>query len=144
VVSKAKQTIDVVNELSTVNTGKITAADIIRLSAQIAAIVDPTGIASTIENFSYPVCSEIFPDSPAPPKVTTKKVPAGPLKPAPKPAPKLAPKPAPKPVPKPAFLIPAFKLPVFKPILVKPILAKPILAKPVKGDDDSDSSTNDD
>jgi hypothetical protein len=41
---------------------KITDADIVRISAQIAALADPTGIASTVEAYSHPKCSEIFDD----------------------------------------------------------------------------------
>lgn len=49
-----------VNEIKNFDPKKITAADIIRISSQIAALVDPTGIASTVASFSYPKCSALF------------------------------------------------------------------------------------
>lgn len=42
---------------SDINT--ITAADIIRISAQMAALADPSGIAATIAAYSYPLCSDV-------------------------------------------------------------------------------------
>ena len=38
----------------------VTEADMIRLSADIANIFDPTGIAGVVAKFSHPKCSEIF------------------------------------------------------------------------------------
>jgi len=38
----------------------MTAADMVRMAAQIAGMADPTGVAGVIENFSYPKCTEIF------------------------------------------------------------------------------------
>lgn len=37
-----------------------TVADYIRLSAEVAALADPTGIAGVVEKYSYPKCSQIF------------------------------------------------------------------------------------
>jgi hypothetical protein len=34
-------------------------ADIIRVCAEIASLVDPTGVASVVASYSYPVCSTI-------------------------------------------------------------------------------------
>jgi hypothetical protein len=37
----------------------ITAEDIVRLSAMIAALADPTGVAGTIAAYTYSKCSQI-------------------------------------------------------------------------------------
>jgi len=37
----------------------LTAADFVRISAQVLAVVDPTGISSTVAAFAYPTCSQI-------------------------------------------------------------------------------------
>ena len=39
---------------------KFTAADYVRIAAQIAAMMDPTGALSTVAAYSYPKCSELF------------------------------------------------------------------------------------
>ena len=39
---------------------KMTAADYVRMSAEIAGIFDPTGAASVVASFSHPKCNEIF------------------------------------------------------------------------------------
>ncbi len=38
----------------------MTEADIVRLTAEIASIADPTGIASTVAAYSHPKCSQIM------------------------------------------------------------------------------------
>ncbi|MFN0085462.1 MAG: hypothetical protein ACKVX9_08750 [Blastocatellia bacterium] len=38
-----------------------TEEDMIRMAAQIAAIMDPTGVAGTVAAFTYPKCSKYFP-----------------------------------------------------------------------------------
>ena len=50
------ETYDEVKQLG----NEITEADIIRLSAQIAGLVDPTGIAGVVSAYSHPLCSRIF------------------------------------------------------------------------------------
>ena len=40
--------------------GEITEADIIRLSAQIAGLADPSGIAGVVAAYSHPLCSAVF------------------------------------------------------------------------------------
>ncbi|MFK8015709.1 MAG: DM9 repeat-containing protein [Gammaproteobacteria bacterium] len=37
-----------------------TEEDMVRLSAQIAALLDPTGVAGTVAAYTYPVCSKLF------------------------------------------------------------------------------------
>lgn len=59
-IKKSIDAIAAANELVKMETGKVTEADMVRISAQIAALVDPTGIASVIQAFSYPKCSDIF------------------------------------------------------------------------------------
>lgn len=41
------------------NPDKLTDADILRMSAELAALVDPTGVSGVIASFSYPKCSAI-------------------------------------------------------------------------------------
>ena len=57
---KAADAADAVDQLEQINDDNITEADIVRISASIAALADPTGIASTIEAYSHPKCSQIF------------------------------------------------------------------------------------
>ena len=38
----------------------VTEEDMVRVAAQIAAIIDPTGVAGTVASYTYPVCSKIF------------------------------------------------------------------------------------
>jgi len=52
--------IDDAHEIQNADADKMTAADIVRMAAQIAAMADPTGVAGVIENFSYPKCTELF------------------------------------------------------------------------------------
>ncbi len=59
-IKKSIDSIGAANELIKMETGKVTEADMVRISAQIAALVDPTGIASVIQAFAYPKCSDIF------------------------------------------------------------------------------------
>lgn len=40
---------------------ELTPEDIVRVSAQIAGLVDPTGIADVIAAYAYPKCSKIIP-----------------------------------------------------------------------------------
>ena len=44
-------------EMATADPDKMTAADYIRLSAEIAAVFDPTGAASVVASFSHPKCN---------------------------------------------------------------------------------------
>lgn len=50
----------VAEQVNSSDPSKMTAADIIRLTAEIAAIADPTGIASTVAAYSHPKCSQIL------------------------------------------------------------------------------------
>jgi len=47
------------SEMAEADPDTITAEDIVRISAAIAALVDPTGIAGTIAAYTYPKCSKI-------------------------------------------------------------------------------------
>jgi hypothetical protein len=49
------------------NSENLTEADIIRVAAQIAAIVDTTGISATVAAYSLPLCSTQFNELPKPP-----------------------------------------------------------------------------
>ena len=57
---QAQDVIDVSRQVAESDPNKMTEADIIRLTAEIAAIVDPTGIASTVGAYSHPKCSQIL------------------------------------------------------------------------------------
>lgn len=57
---KAREVVAVADQVAHANPSKMTAADIIRLTAEIAAIADPTGIASTVAAYSHPKCSQIM------------------------------------------------------------------------------------
>jgi len=59
-VDKANEIIDKAQKVAQANPNTMTAADYVQMAASIAAISDPTGIASVVENFSYPKCSQIF------------------------------------------------------------------------------------
>ena len=58
--NKAQTVIGVTQELDSSDPGKMTEADIVRLTAEIASIADPTGIASTVAAYSHPKCSQIM------------------------------------------------------------------------------------
>jgi hypothetical protein len=61
-VIKAKKEVGViVSEADLANDTVIVPEDIARIAAQIAAIVDPTGIADTVAAYMYPKCSKYFP-----------------------------------------------------------------------------------
>lgn len=45
--------------MSNLDMTKVTTADMARISAQIASLADPTGIAKVVESFSFPKCNEI-------------------------------------------------------------------------------------
>ena len=57
---KAADAADAVDQLEQIKDDNITEADIVRISASIAALADPTGIASTVEAYSHPKCSQLF------------------------------------------------------------------------------------
>ncbi len=59
-LEKAREVVDVAQQVDSADPNKMTAADIIRLTAEIAAIADPTGIASTVAAYSHPKCSQIL------------------------------------------------------------------------------------
>lgn len=59
-IDKANEIINKAQTIAQANPNVMTAADYVQMSASIAAISDPTGIASVVENFSYPKCSQIF------------------------------------------------------------------------------------
>jgi hypothetical protein len=44
----------------------VTEEDMIRMAAQISAIVDPTGLSDTVAAYTYPKCSKYFPATSAP------------------------------------------------------------------------------
>jgi len=46
-------------ELATANPDTVTAEDITRITAAIAALADPTGISGAIAAYTYPKCSKI-------------------------------------------------------------------------------------
>ena len=46
------------NALELMDDEVVTEEDIIRIAAEIAAIADPTGVASTVAAYTYPVCSK--------------------------------------------------------------------------------------
>lgn len=46
--------------IKTVATEELLPEDLARIAANIAALVDPTGIAGTVAAFTYPTCSDIF------------------------------------------------------------------------------------
>ena len=48
---------------SAANNENVTEEEIARVAAQIASILDPTGIASVVKNYTYPKCSKIFQES---------------------------------------------------------------------------------
>jgi hypothetical protein len=56
VASTAVTAKDVINVLQMV---KPDPADIIRMTAEIASLVDPTGVAGVVAAYSYPLCSTI-------------------------------------------------------------------------------------
>jgi len=45
----------------TSNYSSLTAEDIIRVSAQVAALADPTGVFSVVAAYTYPRCSQVAP-----------------------------------------------------------------------------------
>ena len=47
-------------EMLSADPDKLTDADIVRMSAELAALVDPTGVAGVIAAYSYPKCSAIW------------------------------------------------------------------------------------
>ena len=60
VVDKAQTIRDTASDIESIDPNTVTAADIIKITAQIAGLADPTGIAGVVENFSCPLCSQIF------------------------------------------------------------------------------------
>jgi len=59
-IDKANEIIEKAQKVAQANPNTMTAADYVQMAASIASISDPTGIASVVENFSYPICSQIF------------------------------------------------------------------------------------
>ncbi len=57
---KAADAADALENVAALSEGTVTDADIVRVSAQVAALADPTGVASIVEAYSYPICSQIF------------------------------------------------------------------------------------
>jgi hypothetical protein len=45
--------------IAVLNSNNTTPADIIRVTAEVASLLDPTGVASVISAYSYPLCSDI-------------------------------------------------------------------------------------
>lgn len=59
----AAETADVIKQgydISQEAQNAVTEEDMARVAAQIAAIVDPTGVASTVGSYTYPTCSKLF------------------------------------------------------------------------------------
>ena len=56
---QAKEAIRISERLNAADTSNMTEADYLRLSAEIIGFVDPTGISGVVENYSYPICSDI-------------------------------------------------------------------------------------
>jgi len=59
-----KETVDIAqgaSDILTADPNSVTAEDIVRISAQIAALADPTGIAGTVAAYTYAKCSKLFP-----------------------------------------------------------------------------------
>lgn len=53
--------------LWTADPSKVTPEDIARVAAQIAALLDPTGVSGVISAYTYPLCSNLnFGDSSTP------------------------------------------------------------------------------
>lgn len=48
------------NSVELLSEDKVTEEDIARISAQIAAILDPTGLSDTVAAYTYPLCSKYF------------------------------------------------------------------------------------
>lgn len=46
-------------ELLKADSNNITPEDMVRVAAQIAALVDPTGVADVVGAYTYPKCSKI-------------------------------------------------------------------------------------
>jgi hypothetical protein len=46
-------------EMLSANPDSVTDADIVRMSAELAAVVDPTGVAGVTAAYSYPKCSTL-------------------------------------------------------------------------------------
>ncbi len=64
-LNKAKNDISALkNAAKTAQNETLLAADITRAAAQIAAIVDTTGVSSVVSAYSYPLCSSYFPSRP--------------------------------------------------------------------------------
>lgn len=59
VYSDASKGYVVYNKALTQSTGKMTAADMIRIAAEMAALLDTSGAAATIAAYSYPKCSKL-------------------------------------------------------------------------------------
>lgn len=62
IVSKSTAAVIAGKSLADVMTAKsddVTAEDIVRVSAQIAGLIDPTGVADTVAAYTYPKCSKI-------------------------------------------------------------------------------------
>ena len=57
--NKAVDAADAIDALNSVVDNNVTDADIVRITAQVAALADPTGVASIITSYSYPLCSKI-------------------------------------------------------------------------------------
>lgn len=57
---QANDIIETSEKVVTEDYSNYTPADYARLAASVAALADPTGIAGVIENFSHPICSQIF------------------------------------------------------------------------------------
>ena len=64
-LNKTKNKIEAAqNAAKTIQNETYLAADIIRAGAQITAILDSSGISSTVAAYSYPLCSSYFPHRP--------------------------------------------------------------------------------
>jgi hypothetical protein len=46
-------------DLLKANPDNITPEDMVRVAAQIAALLDPTGVADVVGSYTYPKCSKI-------------------------------------------------------------------------------------
>lgn len=58
-LGQAQELLETVSEANEIDLNKVTVADMLRLSARLGAVFDPTGLANVVANFTYPRCSEI-------------------------------------------------------------------------------------
>ena len=50
---------DEANKIKNADVEKLTPLDMVRMAAELASLLDPTGIADVVKSYSYPTCDKI-------------------------------------------------------------------------------------